>query len=341
MKRDALSYLICPECNFHDLSLTVYDSNEDQILEGCLVCSECSTWHRIENGIVDLLPMDIKRSNVERFILKNEKFAAKHGLPLQQYKGVSGMQIENGKTKPIGAFEDVEDYEQRVVNNPYYKALDQISFYDWMNRNLSSQDFVLDIGSGTARQCIPLAERQIRTIGIDVDEDMLIAAARKLEAKSLHEVVDLIVADGANPPLKKDCFTACVFYGVLHHLADKKLAIQNASSKLISGGKIYTLDPHKSIIRFIFDLLMRVWELYIEEASDDPLITESQLEEWVQEAQIDGKVKFSTYLPPHIFLGNHTKNVWLLETTDKILNRIPWLKRIAGVIIFEGRKNYV
>ena len=321
--------------------MEVYSENNGNFLDGCVVCLECSTWHRTEKGIVDMLPIDIKQSSFERFILRDEKFAVRHGLPMYQKKSESGAQTENSKTKLIGAFEDVVDYEKRVVNNSYYKALDQIAFYDWMNRNLSSQDFVLDIGCGTARQCIPLAERQIRTIGIDIDEDMLIEASRKLEAKSLHDVVDLVVADGANSPLKSECFSACVLYGVLHHLADKKLAIQNASSKLTSGGKIYALDPHKSVVRFVFDLIMRVWDLCIEEASDDPLITESQLEEWMKEAQMFGNVKFSTYVPPHVFLGNLQKNIWLLETTDRIINNVPWLRKFAGAIIFEGRKTEI
>jgi SAM-dependent methyltransferase len=339
MNRDIIPYLLCPECSAHNLSLEVYLSLEDgQIVEGRLDCPKCSSWFRIENGIVDLLPLHLRQKNYERFMIKTERFASRHGLLLPKAENNSQEITPVGKTKPIGAFEDVVDYEKRVVNNPYYKALDRLAFYDWMERNLGPQDLVLDIGCGPGRQCVPMAERQFRAIGIDIDEDMLGEAVRKIREKSLGKMVDFIVADGENPPVKQNCFTACVLYGVLHHLSDKEKAIANASKKLVSGGCIYTLDPHKSSARFMFDFLMKVWQLYVEEADDDPLIAEDQLYKWMKNAKINGKAQLSTYLPPHIFIAGFSANVFLLKISDWIFRRIPGVRNIGGVITFEGRK---
>lgn len=339
MNRDVIPYLLCPECRAHNLSLEVYSSLEDgQVVEGHLDCPKCSSWFRIENGIVDLLPMQLRQKNYERFMLKTERFAARHALLLPKVEDISGAKAPAGKMKPVGAFEDVIDYQKRVVNNPYYKALDWLAFYDWMERNLGPQDLVLDIGCGPGRQCVPMAERQIRAIGIDIDEDMLVEAVKKLHEKSLGKMVDLIVADGENPPVKQNSFTACVLYGVLHHLSDKPKAIVNASEKLVPGGLIYSLDPHKSSARFAFDFLMRVWQLYVEEADEDPLIAEDQLYTWMRNARINGKVQLSTYLPPHIFIAGFSANVFLLKISDRIFRHIPGIRNIGGVITFEGRK---
>jgi SAM-dependent methyltransferase len=340
MNQDIMPYLLCPECGAHNLFLEVYLSLEDgQIVEGRLDCPKCSSWFRIENSIVDLLPMQLRRKNYERFVVKNERFAARHGLLLPKAEDISQETTPVGnKTKPIGAFEDVVDYEKRVVNNPYYKALDRLAFYDWMERNLGAQDLVLDIGCGPGRQCVPMAERQIRAIGIDIDEEMLGEAVRKIREKSLGRMADFIVADGENPPVKQNSFTACVLYGVLHHLSDKPKAIVNASKKLVPGGLIYSLDPHKSSARFVFDFLMKVWQLYVEEADEDPLITEDQLYKWMQNARINGKVQLSTYLPPHLFVAGFSANVLLLRISDQIFRHIPGIRKIGGVITFEGRK---
>ena len=339
MNRDVVLYILCPECGARDLLLEVYTFSEgDQIIEGCLTCSFCSNWFRIENGIIDLLPMQLRRQNPERFMVKKERFAIKYGLPLHQAKDNSQLKESTGKTKPIGALEDVPDYEQRVVNNPYYQALDRIVFYEWVNRNLHDQDLVLDIGCGTGRQCIPLAERQIRTIGVDIDEEMLEVANEKISKQSLDKFVDFVVGDGENPPVRSENFTACVLYGVLHHLSDKFGALTAASSKLVPGGKILTLDPHKSFMRFAFDFLMRVKTLYIEEASDDPLITEDQLNKWMTSNNIDGEIWLSTFIPPHIFLGKLSTNIKLLKISDVLFNRIPLLRKAGGVIIYEGKK---
>jgi hypothetical protein len=129
-----------------------------------------------------------------------------------------------------------------------------------------------------------------------------------------------------------------VLYGVLHHLSDKPKAIVNASEKLVPGGLIYSLDPHKSSARFAFDFLMRVWQLYVEEADEDPLIAEDQLYTWMRNARINGKVQLSTYLPPHIFIAGFSANVFLLKISDRIFRHIPGIRNIGGVITFEGRK---
>jgi ubiquinone/menaquinone biosynthesis C-methylase UbiE/uncharacterized protein YbaR (Trm112 family) len=340
MNRDIVPYLLCAECGAHDLALEVYSlSGNEQVAEGCLTCSQCSSWFRIENGIIDLLPMRLRQKNLDRFMRKNERFAVRHNLSLQALENVSAAKATTDKTKPVGAFEDVVDYERRVVNNSYYKALDRLAFFDWMERNLTKQDFVLDIGCGTGRQCIPLAERSIRVVGIDIDEEMLQEAVKKVGSSSIGRMMDLIVGDGENPPVKPGSFTACVFYGVLHHLSDKRKAIANAAKKLLPGAAVYSLDPHKSSARFVFDLLMRLWQLYVEEADEDPLISESQLYEWMKSAEIMGKVKLSTYLPPHIFVAGFPANVFLLKVTDRIFSYIPGIRNIGGVIIFEGRSS--
>ena len=106
MNRDILPYLLCPECGSHNLSLEEYSSSEDeQVLEGHLDCPKCSSWFRIENGILDLLPMQLRQKNYERFMRKNERFAVQHGLSLPKVEGISQGIMPEGKTKPIGAFE--------------------------------------------------------------------------------------------------------------------------------------------------------------------------------------------------------------------------------------------
>jgi ubiquinone/menaquinone biosynthesis C-methylase UbiE/uncharacterized protein YbaR (Trm112 family) len=341
MNRSILSFLLCPECAAQELHLEEYshfEKDTSQIIDGRLICPKCANWYRIENGIVDLLPIRLRQSNFERFEVKNIRFAEKYDLVSCWPMSTHETSKTSDKTKPIGAFEDVANYEQDVVNNGFYKALDQLAFFEWMKQNLKEGDRVLDIGCGSGRQCVPLAEREIYAIGIDIDEDMLLLASKKIREKSLESLVDLIIADGENPPVRENCFVGCILYGVLHHLSNKKDAVYNASAKLMDDGKIYTLDPHKSFARFIFDFLMKIWKLYVEEASDDPLITEKQILLWMKESGIVGNTRLSTYVPPHIFVGSMEANIRLLKITDKIFSGLPWIRKAGGVIIFEGKK---
>lgn len=340
MNRKSASLFICPECQWDTLHVEEFflsDKDADQIIDGRLICGQCNNWYRIENGVVDLLPARIKLLNYDRFILKNIRFAQKYGLTLTEADETMGSMPFN-KTKPLGAFEDVVNYEKDVVNNRFYKALDETAFLDWMKRNLNPGNLVLDVGCGSGRQCIPLAKAGIRAVGMDIDEDMVLLAVKKLSESSLTNMVDLIVGDGENPPVRNGRFNASVHYGVLHHLTEKESAVCNASLKVAPGGLMYTLDPHKSFVRFIFDFFMRIWQLWVEEASEDPLITEEKIHTWMAKGGVYGETRLSTYIPPHIFLGDLRTNVWLLKLTDKMFSNIPGIRKAGGVIIFEGIK---
>jgi len=331
MNTDCIEYLACPNCRDDRLHLKKYLSDNNEIVEGRIICSICKTWYRIENGIADLLPFNLRNNE------KYSKFADKYSL---EFTAGTPAEKTDNKRKQIDFFEkNIRDYERDVVNSSFYKALDQITYVDWLKRNLREGQIVLDLGCGTGRQSILLTQHKVRTLGIDISEEMLLLTKQKMEAFRAGHLIDLIVGDAENAPVRNNCFNACIFYGTLHHLFSKDVAIANASKKLIKKGLFFSLDPHKSPVRFIFDFLMKVWKLYDEEASDDPLLSCRQLNQWLSDAGIKSRIKFSTYLPPHIFyILNVKTNVRLLKFSDLILNKIPIIKNLGGVIYAEGVK---
>lgn len=331
MNKDSLSFLVCPNCRTGNLSLETYIDQKHRVEEGRIICTACGIWYRIEQGLVDMLPLNMRKMNLHKV------FANKYHIPLDAKQQEARV---DDKTKQMKFFEEsADDYEKRVTNSCYYKALHEVTFLDWMQKNLVSKQRVLDIGCGTGRECISLAEHDIQTIGIDISEKMLQLAWRKAKAQGLGEKVDFIVADGENPPVRDNCFDACIFYSALHHISDKQKAILNASRKIIKNGKFYALDPHDSPLRLIFDLMMKIWKLYDEEASDNYLLKESQMKEWLLNANIQATIKLSTYFPPHVFYGlNSRLSIRLLKTSDSFFSKVPWIKKCAGVIITEGVK---
>jgi uncharacterized protein YbaR (Trm112 family) len=55
MKRQLMDILACPVCK-GELTLTIVDENEKEIVTGSLYCSRCSHTYRIEDTIPNLLP---------------------------------------------------------------------------------------------------------------------------------------------------------------------------------------------------------------------------------------------------------------------------------------------
>ena len=59
MKRDLMDILCCP-LDKHELELEVDEEDDDEVLEGRLVCTECGETYPIEDGIPNLLPPDMR-----------------------------------------------------------------------------------------------------------------------------------------------------------------------------------------------------------------------------------------------------------------------------------------
>jgi uncharacterized protein YbaR (Trm112 family) len=59
MKQTLLDILCCP-LDKSELELEVIREDDDEILEGRLVCTECGEEYPIEDGIPNLLPPDMR-----------------------------------------------------------------------------------------------------------------------------------------------------------------------------------------------------------------------------------------------------------------------------------------
>jgi len=59
MKEDLMDIICCP-LDKHDLDLEVVQRDDDEIMEGRLVCTECGEEYPVENGIPNLLPPDMR-----------------------------------------------------------------------------------------------------------------------------------------------------------------------------------------------------------------------------------------------------------------------------------------
>jgi SAM-dependent methyltransferase len=100
---------------------------------------------------------------------------------------------------------------------------------------------VVELGIGTGRIAIPIAEQGIPVIGIDSSREMLGACGRRAEAAGVTELLDLRLGDLRSPPLREQVpLVVCPFRSYLH-LADdgeRVEALTAAHAALEPGGRL-------------------------------------------------------------------------------------------------------
>lgn len=104
--------------------------------------------------------------------------------------------------------------------------------------DLAGDGPVLELGIGTGRLAVPLAERGLAVTGVDSSPAMLAVLAAKPGAAS----ITAILGDMADPPVDTDGFSlAFVAYNTLFNLVDpgaQQACLRNAARRLAPDGRL-------------------------------------------------------------------------------------------------------
>ena len=105
---------------------------------------------------------------------------------------------------------------------------------------------LLDIGTGTGRILELLAPHSERSVGLDVDHDMLLLARAALGEAQLSQA-SVRQGDLHRPPFEAASFDVAVMHHVLHLLDDPGAAVADAARLLRPGGRLLVADfaPHE------------------------------------------------------------------------------------------------
>jgi SAM-dependent methyltransferase len=100
---------------------------------------------------------------------------------------------------------------------------------------------VVELGVGTGRIAIPIAQQGIRVIGVDSSREMLAACARRAEAEGVAALLDLRLGDLRTPPLDEQVpLVICPFRSYLHLTDDGERveALTAARNALHENGRL-------------------------------------------------------------------------------------------------------
>mgnify|MGYP001065651796 CR=1 FL=1 len=177
-----------------------------------------------------------------------------------------------------------------------------------LTKYLASAKTLLDVGCGTGRHIVSLAERGSSILGIDKDKEYVEAARKKLKFKGLASGVNLIIADARFLPFRRRLFDAVLCMGNV--LGD--VDIHKKDRVAILQGMMYTA---KSKAIFIIELEHRYWRptdlliwLYRYLATSVKKLIEKSLEygDYTETIQFHHKVKLTF----HAFTTREAKQLF-------------------------------
>jgi SAM-dependent methyltransferase len=103
---------------------------------------------------------------------------------------------------------------------------------------------IIEIGVGTGRIAIPLAERGVRVTGIDISSKML---ARLREKRT---DIGVMLAEASRPPLRDSTFDGALFVHILHLVPDPEATLRATLRLVRPGGVIIeSRDDRRESVR--------------------------------------------------------------------------------------------
>lgn len=334
MLRTDLSYFCCLNCR-NDLSLEVFDvEKEGEIIkEGVLFCVDCKTYYPLSGNI----PFLIDSGYYEFFDLNGFVEKWRNKFEFGSYKLLDNNP-NAAKLKQVNFFNsNPEGYDDNVSHSNFWVASDWNILHQWM-KEIPESGTVLDMGCGTGRVTIPLARGGRHVISTDISIGMLREAINKTLRSGLGPIT-FFLADAEALPIKPGLCSTTISFGLLHHVEEPGVVINNALNLLQDGGAFYALENHTSPVRFIFDWWMKVNQLWVEEAGSHPTFKIKEVEDMINERGMKAEVNVSTFIPPHLFnCMSQSLGKKVLSATDILFNSLPLVRNLGGQLVIKAEK---
>ena len=130
------------------LKLEPLEMDGDEVVSGRLIESETGAWHRIDEGIADLVPHGFR--NAERY----EAFCRDTASRTARRRPPARCRTTTRQADQV-LLRRQDRYEAEVVNSPFYDVFDRVTVGRWIERTIKPGMLVAEVGCGSGRQTIP------------------------------------------------------------------------------------------------------------------------------------------------------------------------------------------
>jgi ubiquinone/menaquinone biosynthesis C-methylase UbiE len=197
---------------------------------------------------------------------------------------------------------------------------------------------IVDFGCGSGANTVLLANRGAHVWGVDISEDLIRLAQRRMEVNGRAGAAQFIVASAHDLPFPDDSIDIVFGIAILHHL-DLNLVSKEVHRVLRPGGRAVFQEPVRNsrLIRFVRSLIpYRAPDIspYERPLTDDELRAFS--------ARFSS-TRLRPFLLPHVQLASVLPVIKdqihpLYNSDGALLRALPALQHFAGIRVIEVTK---
>jgi SAM-dependent methyltransferase/uncharacterized protein YbaR (Trm112 family) len=350
LRVEVLSRLRCPACGSGRLASREFLREGDELLEGVVWCEDCRSWFPVEDGFLDFLTGPLAYAE-ERNVFWRRRMADLTPLALSNSPtvDVKGEGAGGGGAQALQQQNHFDWYasnkEQRYSDyeaTPFWRAADRIAFEPWkaeIRENTRPGQWLLDVGCAQGRSTFHMMDLDLNVVGFDVSRECIREAARRYRERKFRARASFIVADGSAFPLRDATVDYVLVYGVLHHLADPGGTCREIGRVLKPAGVYFGQENNDSVFRAAFELAQRLWPIWHEEAGPEAIISGDRIAGWLEPFGFRVSTRTSVFLPPHVInWTSEGAGFRMLNSVDRVMAGLPWLRANGGLVIFEARR---
>lgn len=319
----------------------------DDIIDAIVWNKKTKEWYFVQERLLDLLTPQFAYPNDRKsFYLKYESSFKELKLKLKNKYPKALSSKEQSVLEQQGHFDEYSDSEKQSYNqyenSPFWKVVDEVTFSRWIRMlNQSSPDnkILVDVGCAQGRSCQYFHDHKLNIVGLDISKECLKQAVARYPVNKYMAQYHFIAADCSKLPIEDCSIEYVLIYGVLHHLPKPEETCQELIRILSTNGLYFGSENHKSLLRFVFDLLMYLKPQWYEKAGSEPLIGKPDYDNWISDQKMKKDYIFSVYVPPHLVnLLGHKFGRYFFNFTEMICNKLSFFNKFAGLITIVAKK---
>ena len=211
---------------------------------------------------------------------------------------------------------------------------------------------VLEVGCGTGIYTIYWVKSCKKFFGLDISEGMLKRAKTKIDSDS--NSVLFVEGDAENLPFRGACFDVVLSVNTIEHMDDIPLALKEMKRVCKEGGRIALSMPNDNFSSKYREKLIQTLKRLIKltfkgqsisqtsKAYNDDFthrhLTMEDVNQLLNEIGIVVEFKlFMGFVPHQIIPVRIARYFVFMETLERILEKIPWIKEWGGTITICGK----